>query len=197
MRSATRLLVLGVVRMYGRAHGYRVSNELESWFADEWANVLSGSIYHALRQLEREGLLRSTTVEKWPGRVDYELTEQGEAEFFPLLREALGRPDQRPDMLGAGLALLPALPRDEAIALLEERLSALEAARAALADQANAWSGPVHLQELLGLRLHAADNASAWTRGLIERLRGGAYVMAGEAGHAFGAPGGWPAPGRG
>ncbi|OLT29722.1 hypothetical protein BJF83_10045 [Nocardiopsis sp. CNR-923] len=34
--SATRLLVLGVVRMHGRAHGYRVGRELMSWGADAW-----------------------------------------------------------------------------------------------------------------------------------------------------------------
>ncbi len=37
--SATRLLVLGVVRMYGQAHGYRVGRELMSWGVEEWANV--------------------------------------------------------------------------------------------------------------------------------------------------------------
>ena len=46
--SATRLLVLGVVRMFGRAHGYQVRRELLTWSADEWANVQPGSIYHAL-----------------------------------------------------------------------------------------------------------------------------------------------------
>jgi DNA-binding PadR family transcriptional regulator len=55
--SATRLLVLGIVRGYGRAHGYRVGNDLVSWGADEWANVKWGSIYHALRALTQSGFL--------------------------------------------------------------------------------------------------------------------------------------------
>ncbi|NUT10617.1 MAG: PadR family transcriptional regulator, partial [Nonomuraea sp.] len=54
--SATRLLVLGVVRLHGRAHGYLVGSELESWEAGQWAGLRSGSIYHALRQLAKEGL---------------------------------------------------------------------------------------------------------------------------------------------
>src|SRR3954447_14509251 len=114
--SATRLLVLGVVRGYGRAHGYLIGNDLLSWGADEWANVKWGSIYHALKQLTKSGFLR----EEWtvPGRTDYELTEQGEQEFQKLLRTALSKPEPKPDMLGAGLALLPALARQDAIKLL-------------------------------------------------------------------------------
>lgn len=37
--AATRLLVLGVVRGYGRAHGYLVGTDLLGWEADRWANV--------------------------------------------------------------------------------------------------------------------------------------------------------------
>lgn len=118
--SATRLLVLGVVRSYGRAHGYVVLRDLCAWRAEEWANVKSGSIYHALRQLAKEGLLLATTVDKWPGRVDYEPTEAGEAEYLRLLGEALGRPDPHPDLLAAGLIflndLLPGLGNGSRIA---------------------------------------------------------------------------------
>ncbi len=35
--SAIRLLVLGAVRMHGRAHGYQVRNDLEYWGAHEWS----------------------------------------------------------------------------------------------------------------------------------------------------------------
>src|ERR1700754_4770685 len=123
--SATRLLVLGIVRGYGRAHGYRVGNDLLSWGADEWANVKWGSIYHALRSLTQSGFLLDH--DDVPGRTDYELTERGEAEYLRLLRDALRRPQPRPDFMGAALAMLPSLAREEAIALLCERLAALEA----------------------------------------------------------------------
>jgi DNA-binding PadR family transcriptional regulator len=80
--SATRLLVLGVVRGYGRAHGYLVGNDLLSWGADEWANVKRGSIHHALEQLTKDEFLREGWVA--PGRTDHEVTERGEAEFMRL-----------------------------------------------------------------------------------------------------------------
>ena len=55
--STIRLLVLGAVRQHGRAHGYQVRNDLEYWGAHEWSNAKPGSIYHALKQLAKQGLL--------------------------------------------------------------------------------------------------------------------------------------------
>jgi DNA-binding PadR family transcriptional regulator len=189
--SATRLLVLGVVRGYGRAHGYLVGNDLMSWGAGEWANVKWGSIYHALKQLTKEGCLVDELLP--PGRTDYELTEKGEEEFQRLLRDSIRRPESRPDMLGAGLALLPSLDREQAIALLEERLAALEAKRDESRRQVETWERPPHVKELFGLWLHSATSGAEWTKGLIERLKDGAYPMAGEP-HSPGPPGSWHDP---
>jgi DNA-binding PadR family transcriptional regulator len=187
--SATRLLVLGIVRGYGRAHGYRVGNDLLSWGADEWANVKWGSIYHALKSLTQAGfLLDHNDV---PGRTDYEITERGEAEFMRLLRDAVRRPQPRPDFLGAALAMLPSLPRDEAIRLLRERLATLEEARDKAQAQVDAWAEPPHVRELFGLWEHTAAGGAEWTRGVIERLESGCYPMAGEPGSP-GKPGSWP-----
>ncbi|GAA0221942.1 PadR family transcriptional regulator [Saccharothrix mutabilis subsp. mutabilis] len=187
--SATRLLVLGVVRGYGVAHGYLIGNDLMSWGAGEWANVKWGSIYHALKQLTKEGRLAAEEVP--PARTDYRITAEGEREFQRLLRDALRRPETRPDMLGAGLALLPSLRRSDAVALLHERLAALESRRDAAREQVAEWADPPHVRELFGLWEHTADSGVAWTRGLLERLEGGAYPMAGER-NSPGDPGSWP-----
>ncbi|MEU5694538.1 PadR family transcriptional regulator [Actinosynnema sp. NPDC020468] len=186
--SATRLLVLGVVRGYGRAHGYLIGNDLMSWGAGEWANVKWGSIYHALKQLTKDGCLSDETVP--PGRTDYVVTPAGEAEFGRLLRDALRKPETRPDQLGASLALLPALTRAEAVALCAERLAALEARRDAAREQGAGWADPPHVAELFGLWEHSAAAGAEWTRGLLRRLESGAYPMAGEPGSP-GAPGSW------
>ena len=42
--ASTRLLVLGVVRIFQPVHGYDVRRELLSWRVDQWANVAPGSI---------------------------------------------------------------------------------------------------------------------------------------------------------
>jgi DNA-binding PadR family transcriptional regulator len=47
--STTRLLVLGVMRLFQPVHGYDVRPELLSWGADQWANVAPGSVYGAIK----------------------------------------------------------------------------------------------------------------------------------------------------
>ena len=52
------MMILGLVQWMQPVHGYDVRRELLSWSADKWANVQPGSIYHALRKLAEEDLLR-------------------------------------------------------------------------------------------------------------------------------------------
>ncbi|WP_131742384.1 PadR family transcriptional regulator [Actinomadura roseirufa] len=182
--STTRLLVLGGVRRFGRAHGYEVRRELMSWGSDEWAHVNPGSIYHALKQLAKEGLLHAHDVEEsdaGPPHTDYEITDAGRAEFLRLLRCALSTVDVRhPEMLTAGLGFLTALSRAEALALLRRRLDELASWRSSVAPHLEEQDPADHLRELIGWWVHSADASTDWTRGLIGRLEAGAYVMAGE-----------------
>jgi DNA-binding PadR family transcriptional regulator len=190
--SATRLLVLGVVRGLGSAHGYLIRAELVGWGAESWANIKWGSLYHALRKLAEEGLLTAIDADETGARVDYEVTARGEAEFFRLLKAALREPDPRPDMLAAGLSLLPALTRAEAIELLEVRHRTLCTTRDENQAQSNTWDERPHIRELFGLWAHTATGGARWTEQMIERLRAGKYLMAGEPGAVFGIPGAWP-----
>lgn len=182
--SATRLLVLGLVRAHGRTHGYPLGLELQSWGASEWANTKWGSLYHALRQLTKRGMLRSfenAQGENGQSRTEYEITDKGEIEFFTLLRDALRTPEFHLDSLCAALAMLTALPREEAIALLRERLEALEARRRKIGQDLDGETADTgSMPELFGLWSRETDTAIDWTRGLIERLENGAYVMADE-----------------
>jgi DNA-binding PadR family transcriptional regulator len=186
--TATRLLVLGIVRGYGRVHGYRVGTDLLSWGASEWANVKWGSIYYALRSLTQAGFLHD--FDEVPGRTEYALSERGQAEFTRLLRDALRRSQPRPDLLGAALALLPALPREEAIYLLRERLASLQEARQKARLQISGWAGPPHVLELFKLWEHNATRDAHWTQQLIERLESGTYALLAEP-DSPGEPGSW------
>ncbi|MFJ5827733.1 PadR family transcriptional regulator [Streptomyces sp. NPDC093089] len=185
--SAIRLLVLGAVRQHGRAHGYQVRNDLEYWGAHEWSHAKPGSIYHALKQLAKQGMLHAhesapSTV-GGPPRVEYELTERGTEEYFALLREALTTYDQKTDVLSAGIGFIVDLPREEAAELLRRRVRALDEWRARVTEYYTPEDGPEqlgHIGEIMHLWVHSADAGKAWTLGLIERIEGGAYVFAGE-----------------
>ncbi|WP_031002260.1 PadR family transcriptional regulator [Streptomyces sp. NRRL F-5727] len=185
--SAIRLLILGAVRQHGRAHGYQVRNDLEYWGAHEWSNAKPGSIYHALKQMAKQGLLVAHEIAPstagGPPRVEYEITDKGTEEYFTLLREALSSHEQKTDVLSAGIGFIVDLPREEAVALLRKRIAGLEQWRSAVTEYYTPEDGPEqlgHIGEIMNMWVHAADSGAEWTRGLIERIEGGAYTFAGE-----------------
>lgn len=192
--SATRLLVLGVVRISGRAHGYRVGRELMDWGASEWANVKWGSIYHALRKLTAEGKLREVTTEgdEVVERVSYEITEEGEAERRRLLRRALSHAGDDHALLCAGVTLMTSLPRAEVIDLLRSRIAELEKSGAEALETARRsteeWDKPEHVRPLFTLWELTVGAAVEWTRRLIRELEEGRYTMADDSPRAFGLP---------
>ncbi|TCJ93821.1 PadR family transcriptional regulator [Nocardia alba] len=185
--SAIRLLVLGAVRQHGRAHGYQVRNDLEFWGAHEWSNAKPGSIYHALKQMAKQGLLLAHEVAPstvgGPPRVEYEITDRGTEEFRTLLREALVSYDQQMDMISAAIGFIVDLPRAEAVTLLKQRITGLEQWRASVTEYYIPEQGPGqlgHIGEIMNMWVHSADSEAAWTRGLIDRIEGGAYTFADE-----------------
>jgi len=193
--SATRLLVLGVVRMHGSAHGYQVRRELLTWSADKWANVAPGSIYHALKKMETERLLEVASTDEHPGgpdRTAYKLTHDGETEFQLLLSKYLSESDdsaQGSYRLAAAVTFLPALPRARALSLLRHRLTQLMGQHASarnLLDSSEDWGQPAHVFELYHLWLKSVEAQEEWLRELVMRLEKGTYTMADDEGAAFG-----------
>lgn len=185
--SAIRLLVLGAVRQHGRAHGYQVRNDLEYWGAHEWSNAKPGSIYHALKQMAKQGLLRAHEVAPstvgGPPRTEYELTDQGQEEYLALVRASLTSYDQRPDILTAALGCMVDLPRDEVVGLLKERVRGMEEWRRSVTEYYTPEDGPEqlgHIGEIMNHWVFSADTGAQWTKGLIARIEGGAYTFAGE-----------------
>ncbi len=186
---AIRLLVLGAVRRRGRAHGYQVRSDLEHWGAHEWSSAKPGSIYHALKQMAKQDLLLAHETAPsgagGPPRTEYELTRRGTEEFFSLLREALVSHDQKMDVVSSGIGFIVHLPREEAVALLKQRVEGHVEWRRSVTDYQDPQDGPGqlgHIGEIMHFWVHSADAGVAWTRGLIERIEGGAYTFEGEGG---------------
>jgi DNA-binding PadR family transcriptional regulator len=168
------LLVLGVVRLHGEAHGYAVRRELEGWHVETWTSVKPGSIYHALHQLAKEGKLQDLGAEAspaGPGRTRYALTPAGELEFLGLVEAALGSFDHQE--LGAGVAFMTALPSPRVIALLQDLRRRALANRdhlAALAPSQPPAEHPPHMRDLLALWSGNLDATARWAAQLLARL---------------------------
>lgn len=124
---STKLMVLGVIYRHEQTHGYQVLHDLKSWQAETWTKICPGSIYHALTQLTKEGMLSEEGVEKGgrgSSKTIYALTEKGEKELFTLIEDALISYDQ--EVFTAGLAFMSVLPRARVIERAEERLANFE-----------------------------------------------------------------------
>lgn len=176
--SSTRLLVLGVLRAKEPAHGYEIRQELETWGAQSWANVAPGSVYHALTQMAREGLVEPVeTAEpsKGPARNAYAVTKTGEREFQRLLREYLWKEKPTIDPLQPALAFLDTVPREELLAALRRRASSARATAEALrfVNEAPGHDLPAHFAESHRLGAYHAEAEARWAEEAAEKVERG------------------------
>ncbi len=181
--SSTRLLVLGVVRIFQPVHGYDVRRELLSWRVDQWANVAPGSIYNALKTLTKEKYLKVAGTDQVggrPERTQYSLTADGEKEYQALLRATWWRVLPPIDDLMPALCFMPTLGQEELVAALEHRITALEGAIKHLEfsrKEIKPPDPPEHVKELYD-RMRAQLAAEIpWARTLIQRLTDGVYEV--------------------
>lgn len=128
-------MVLGLLTQ-APMHGYEIQKALEVSRADVWADVLPGSIYHALKKLTAEGLLEIHATEQtgFRQKAIYAITEAGRLEFKRLLRQAWTVPPKAfPTGLYTAMTFLGALPP-------EEVLPGLMAQTAALREEIAQWN---------------------------------------------------------
>jgi DNA-binding PadR family transcriptional regulator len=177
------MMILGLVRWMQPVHGYDVRRELLSWNADKWANVQPGSIYHALRKMAEEGLLREVATEQVgarPARTTYEVTAKGEDEFESLLRGHWWELEQPADPFLAAFSFLPALSREEAAAALRNRARVLRVTN----DKWRSATGvgwmrtkPVHVAWMWELGVARAEAEIAWCERIAELVESGVSYL--------------------
>lgn len=110
-------------------HPYQMVSTMRERGKHESVKLRYSSLYSVVEALQREGLivaLETRREGRRPERTVYGLTEAGRLEFLGWLRELLIKPVKEYTQFAAGLSFLPALPPDEALTLLEERVRLLE-----------------------------------------------------------------------
>ncbi|QEE62127.1 PadR family transcriptional regulator [Salinibacterium sp. dk2585] len=188
MSTTTRLVILGAVRQFQPVHGYFLRRELLSWHVDEWANIQPGSIYNALRSLEKDGYVQedgTTSEGRRPERTTYRVTPEGETEFLRMLRHALWNVetfDVKPAM--ALTSFMYALRRQEVMEALEHRIKEIDARISSnnynVEDVRNSPSTPAYVREIFELSSARLRSEQTWSRDLLGRLQDGEYTFAGE-----------------
>jgi len=191
------MMILGLVQWMQPVHGYDVRRELLSWSADKWANVQPGSIYHALRKLAEEQLLRAVATEQVgsrPARTTYEITEKGMEEFQDLLRSNWWTLATPPDPFLAAFSFLPALPRDEAAAALRSRAMQLGAGIKQLQAATGAdWlrNKPTYVTWMWELTMERSEAEVRWCERVARLIESGESYLPENFEKRGGAPTGW------
>ncbi|MGB3635716.1 MAG: PadR family transcriptional regulator, partial [Rubrobacteraceae bacterium] len=89
--NIAQLVVLGALEQLGRAGGYDIVQELERKMVRKWLDLKPGSVYHALRQLEKEDAIKpvdQTREGRYPTKTIFEITNLGRERFDALQEEA-------------------------------------------------------------------------------------------------------------
>ncbi len=124
----TRLMVLGLLKTKPMS-GYEIQQLLQVSEADRWAGILPGSIYHALKKMEKEDLVAIDSMEQTGNRIKaiYKITDQGEQEYVKLLKESLEAPSVNlPTALYTGLSFIHSLDKETVLEALHLQKEILE-----------------------------------------------------------------------
>lgn len=111
-------------------HPYEVAQTLRTQHKDDSVRLNYGSLYAVVEALARRGLIEAAETERsgrLPERTVYRVTGAGLHEMHDWLAELLTVPAKEYPAFEAALSFLPALPPDEAVSLLHERIERLEA----------------------------------------------------------------------
>jgi len=118
-------------------HPYQISTTLKERAKEQSIKLNYGSLYTVINALEKAGFVEVQGREQQgqrPERTVYEITGEGLAELQDWMRELLSNPIKEYPRFEAALSLMPTLPPEEVVGLLQERQDRLKAKAQAIRD---------------------------------------------------------------
>jgi len=171
------LLILGVLHR-GNFHPYEIKRRLKNAMVECYTNVDVGTLYYAIRQLEKNGLITAVqrqSVNRGGVRTVYRISALGKRRFQFLLNELFAAEGTVADTLYGPMLFLHLTKRHLIASLLRTRISK-EAARIREIVEIRKQLGPVlstgglHLLKHLDLQ-HRLDRK--WLQGVLDDLEKG------------------------
>jgi DNA-binding PadR family transcriptional regulator len=111
-------------------HPYEMASTMRERHKDENIKLNYGSLYTVTESLQRHRLIEPQETAREgnrPERTVYRLTDAGRLELIDWLSDLICKPEHEYTHFGGGLSLLPVLPPADAVRLLEQRCTRLEA----------------------------------------------------------------------
>ena len=158
-------------------HPYQMAATLRERRKEESIKLRYGSLYTVIELLVTAGFIvqnKTSREGKRPERTVYEITASGTTEMRNWMREILSTPVKEYPQFEAGLSLLPVLPPEEALDVLETRMVLLkkdiEQIKAGLRE-AKAADLPALFSIESELRLGALEAEQGFVEHLMARIR--------------------------
>lgn len=120
----TRTMVLGLLQTFGQMSGYEIQQKMQLSQTDKWAYVKPASIYHALKKMEKEGLVVLETIEQTGNRSKaiYNITLEGKKELERLVIKSFKESSVIfPAKLYTALTFMNESTKEEILNALEEQ----------------------------------------------------------------------------
>jgi DNA-binding PadR family transcriptional regulator len=146
--KVVRLLVLGTLSARGPMHGHQLKRAIELIDVEAWSVIRVGSLYHALHQLQAEGLIEAVRTERkgaLPARTVYAITGEGELELGMLRDRALRQVEPTRDPFDVALWVAAGMPAAELEVIVRQRLEALRLDLESLAAERRSLTEKDHL----------------------------------------------------
>ena len=122
------LLILGVLHR-GNFHPYEIKRRLENAMVECYIDVDVGTLYYAIRQLEKDGLIAAVSrepVARGGMRTVYRITAEGKAEFGELLHRQFERDGPVSQTLYGALLFLHLCNLEIVESLVRQRIARLD-----------------------------------------------------------------------
>src|ERR1700694_5694848 len=174
-RTLWSLAVLGLLRERAM-HPYEMQRQMHLRHTDELLALKRGSLYHAINQLQRDGLIEPVETSRegrWPERTVYSVTPDGQDELVIWLRDLLSTHVREPSQFMAAMAHVSNLTPQDALQQLQMRAVNLEATIAAMHAVERGVGELVGRPSVLEVEYARALLAAelAWLRSVIDDLR--------------------------
>jgi DNA-binding PadR family transcriptional regulator len=176
-RKVSNLLALPLLSllMERPMYPYEMASMLRERGKDQAVKINWGSFYTVVQNLEKYGFIEAVEVARegrQPERTTYRITDAGREELKDWLRELLRVPQREHTSFEAALGDSAALPPDELIDLLRQRLATLEKANGELGAELETLRTQLPRLVLIETEFYLAQRRAEedWVRGLLKEF---------------------------
>jgi DNA-binding PadR family transcriptional regulator len=160
-------------------HPYEMASTMRERGKEHSIKLNYGSLYTVVDNLAKHGLIEAVEARREgrrPERTVYHLTDSGRVKLDAWMSDLLARPVKEYPQFEAALSLLPVLHPDHVLALLRERVRALEkdiVTQRLILDVARKAGLPRLLMIESEYHLALRDTELAWVRDLADEIEAG------------------------